>query len=740
MIHKFSLYNPFFALCILILCCSFVTASDIDFPEGCWFGYLDIDFYGGKCWIGLDIDVRSPKKIGIVYHRISGLEEFQNCKEVNYIDGQLRFKLDSESVFSLSVDLKSKSMSGILKTEDYRFPAYLEFDPAATEVKNKNRFFKEREYSYQAPKEKNDGLLCASLNSVGIDSEKIIVLMNLILDETFKNICSFLLFKDNKLVVEEYFWQRTKGGFPYYWGPEEPQNIYSATRTFTAALVGIAVDQGLIPNLQDKLLYFYPEYKSLLSSDKKEIISLDHLLSMESGFRWEQADIEGYAHLFDQIRSQAGFPILEYLFERPLSTQPGQEYLYNNELSTALGEIVARTAKMSLVDFAEKHLLGPLGISSYSWHVYPDGLASGGNGLRLRPRDMAKLGLLHVNKGIWNGIQILSNEWIDRSFSRHTKIGNVPYGYHWFLNTFFVNGQRVLAPNARGHYGQFIFVFPSLDMVCVMTSAADESHQWDQPVEMIAKYVLPAVLPSAPQSMSNKTIKVEKEVLDDYKGIYQHEKDRFGMLTRKSGHLYYKSPGDKFHRLSGISESTFYSESEDILLTLSKAHNEKNYLYTVVKEGIEEEAIKIEFYKGKEVNQTILVIPREILGLLGLILSFSGLFLFRILQAKQKEMPRLARIWEIITLLAGICIVFLILKDADILEEMLNLGTYKPGWDELIIVWSYVILTIGLILLSFRIWKSRRGTFLDRGLFTVVTVLSICLIVILLRIGLMPFP
>jgi hypothetical protein len=187
---------------------------------------------------------------------------------------------------------------------------------------------------------------------------------------------------------------------------------------------------------------------------------------------------------------------------------------------------------------------------------------------------MAKFGSLFINGGRWNSRQILSPQWIDQSFKRYTDVGDNPYGYHWWIDTFYVNGQKVLCPNARGHYGQFLFIFPSLEMVCVVTSAENENHQWDQPVDMVAKYLLPAALPPSMESFKSKAVSVQKKILEEYAGIYRHKEDRYGMVARKGISLYFKISGRIFQKLFATSTTDFHSENNNIMLVFSSRENE----------------------------------------------------------------------------------------------------------------------------------------------------------------------
>ena len=148
--------------------------------------------------------------------------------------------------------------------------------------------------------------------------------------------------------------------------------------------------------------------------------------------------------------------------------------------------------------FAEKYFWGPLGISEYDWYRHDDGTIQSGGGLRLRPRDMAKIGYLFMNDGRWKGRKVISKEWIDESTRGHITTGSHGHGYQWYRGGGIVNNTEFEAFWAWGRGGQFIFVFPTLELVAVFTSEPyDNEPGLYRPFRMLSDYILPAMLPSA---------------------------------------------------------------------------------------------------------------------------------------------------------------------------------------------------------------------------------------------------
>jgi CubicO group peptidase (beta-lactamase class C family) len=193
---------------------------------------------------------------------------------------------------------------------------------------------------------------------------------------------------------------------------------------------------------------------------------------------------------------------VRYVFERPLIAKPGAKYAYSSGITIALGEAVHQASQEKADKFAEHYLFEPLGISKYYWWSYPSGFVQTGGGLCLRPRDMAKIGQLYLNAGRWNGNQIVSEEWIKASTTNYIDAKEFPdwikadgYGYQWWLRSFKMGDRIIPSFHAAGRGGQFIFVFPDLEMVAAFTGWNDDALG-TQPFDMVERYLLPAaVLP-----------------------------------------------------------------------------------------------------------------------------------------------------------------------------------------------------------------------------------------------------
>lgn len=290
-----------------------------------------------------------------------------------------------------------------------------------------------------------------------------------------------LIVRHGYIVTEAYF-------YPYR--QRDRHNIYSCTKSFTSALVGIAIGQGHIDSLDHKVLDFFPEYTVAHDDAQKQAMTLEHLLTMTSGLDWPEFS-EPYSSLRNilmQMLRRGNW--VRFVLDRPMAAEPGTTFNYNTGASHLLSAIMKKTTGMNTSSFARKHLFDPLGISTVFWRSDPGGVTFGGGGIWMRPRDMAKLGHLYLESGVWDGQQVVPAEWIEAS------VAAPHYGYQWWI---LPDG----AYAALGYKGQRIFVMPHLDMVVVFTGALAS----DTPSLLVDTFIVPAArssepLPENPEGMA----------------------------------------------------------------------------------------------------------------------------------------------------------------------------------------------------------------------------------------------
>ncbi|MBP7765489.1 MAG: serine hydrolase [Syntrophaceae bacterium] len=349
-------------------------------------------------------------------------------------------------------------------------------------------------YQYKVPVQTNDGWPTAHMAEVNMDEKKPSRLIEKILDGTYKDVHSVLIFKNGKLVLEEYFpgFDIEKGSVDY--GREKMHVMMSVTKSFGSTLMGIAIDKGLVKGVDEYLSSFFPNYARYFNDINKKKIKLRHVLSMSAGFDW--VDLEFYGAVIDTESC------LDYIFSKSMAHEPGSTFNYNSGLSILVGKIILDNSRpLKFEEFADQYLFRPLGIKKYEWdssYVDRSGevIPRTDVGLNLYPRDMARLGYLYINKGKWNGQQIVSPQWIEEATREQVKYHTVGYGYQWWLYQYRVNDFIVKAHVADGYGGQRIIVIPDLDMVIVFTAGMYSngvSHVVNLMYSMAGEYIVAAV-------------------------------------------------------------------------------------------------------------------------------------------------------------------------------------------------------------------------------------------------------
>jgi CubicO group peptidase (beta-lactamase class C family) len=274
----------------------------------------------------------------------------------------------------------------------------------------------------------------------------------------------------------------------YYNGtnPESYNLICSATKSFTGALVGIALGEGFLRSPEQKVLDFFPEYASPGLDPRVRDISLRHLLTMSSGFRWNELSSMGE---FFRIKGQADW--IRPTLELPLSDPPGARFNYNSFGVHLLSAVVNRAARTSRMEFADRRLFGRLGIYRRIWLADPKGNSFGGADLFLRARDMAKFGQLYLQGGSWKGEPIVPADWVAESTRAHNA-GGPPHGEAYGECFWVTKAGGYEAYFAGGFGGQFIYVVPGLDLVAAIASMTDRHHEENRSI--VPRYLIPSIV------------------------------------------------------------------------------------------------------------------------------------------------------------------------------------------------------------------------------------------------------
>jgi CubicO group peptidase (beta-lactamase class C family) len=251
-------------------------------------------------------------------------------------------------------------------------------------------------------------------------------------------------------------------------------------------------------------LFSYPAYDNW--DDRKNDILLEDVLTMRLGLAWDEWSPPYTSpdnQLIRFLDTETDFS--KGLLDLPMANDPGTTFAYNTPAITSIGQAIENVGPLSLVDFGLSSVIGPLQISAVEILTTPTGLPDIGRGLFFRTRDFLKFGQLYANRGSWNGLQIVSESWVDTSTTAHISLSWSQaqdfawkldgYGYLWWTGYFEVNGQQIKAYAARGYGQQVLMVIPELELVVAVFS-----HGWDetpdqvsQVFELIARFIIPAL-------------------------------------------------------------------------------------------------------------------------------------------------------------------------------------------------------------------------------------------------------
>jgi CubicO group peptidase (beta-lactamase class C family) len=288
-----------------------------------------------------------------------------------------------------------------------------------------------------------------------------------------------LIIKDGKLVFEEYFYEYNK---------TKLHEMRSATKSIISALTGIAIDKGYIKSKTETVLSYFPEYTFKNLTDDKRRITIENLLTNQSGL---DCDVSNPKSEGNETAMNNSDDWIQFTLDLPMIDVPDGRGMYCSGNPITLGRIVEKATKMTLPDFAKQTLFKDIGIKNFKWNFKPDASSSETFcQVYLTPRDMAKFGLLYLNKGMWADKQVISKNWIEESLAKHSVIQGVNYGYLWWLKYLEVNGTRFFGKAAQGNGGQKIYIWEEQNMVTVITGGNYNSQSPSD--ELIQKYILPA--------------------------------------------------------------------------------------------------------------------------------------------------------------------------------------------------------------------------------------------------------
>ena len=294
-------------------------------------------------------------------------------------------------------------------------------------------------------------------------------------DNNHEYIRGILVATDGRVISEAYFHGAVA---------DRPQNMKSLTKSVTSALIGVAIKEGFIESVDQRVDSILPEYFEDIDlpenyygdfltdrgrvQEYRELLTVRHLLTMTSGIHsFQKSFMYGFGHVDDIVAT--------YL-RLPFSFRPGEQFQYSTAGAHVLSRIIERTSGLATREFAQRYLFDPLDIEIADWKVGPQGHALGGTGLYLTARDLTKLGQLYLDNGFIDERQVLPDGWAAESLAEQAQVfppAYISYGYLWWRKAGDPATEDYFFASGTG--GQFIFLLPEHDLMVVVTSDPDVS-------------------------------------------------------------------------------------------------------------------------------------------------------------------------------------------------------------------------------------------------------------------------
>lgn len=347
------------------------------------------------------------------------------------------------------------------------------------------------EINYIQPEQLNDGIKTGHLAEVGFDLKLVAALKK----QPFKELHSLLVYKDGLLVVEEYFHgnndfiefenniTRNSSQPPIQWHRDKKHYVASVNKALTATVTGIALDKFEI-TIDSKIASLLPtQYQPFFNGKNANTknartenmgqLSIRHLLTMQTGFEWDEWGSDDLAKLWSSKAgsSKTGSPkarqskdFAEFVLSRP-NHGPGADWQYNSAGPNLLLRGLENHLQQPIRQWAHQHFYAKLGITDYDWQSQPDGYPEGSAKMWMRPRDMLKVGITYLNKGQWQGEQVIPASWVEAVSTVQASSDAGDYSYLFWLRE--LAGHRYLSADGDG--GQYINIFPAQNLVIVMT-------------------------------------------------------------------------------------------------------------------------------------------------------------------------------------------------------------------------------------------------------------------------------
>jgi len=343
------------------------------------------------------------------------------------------------------------------------------------------------DYRYRPPADLHDGIPVGDIAASDLGDATAVRIVRGILDGTYADVHSVLLYQRGHLVMEEYF---------YGYDVARPHQLRSATKSVVSALAGIAVGRGALSGADERVLPLL-RYTAYANPDpRKAALTLGDFLTMSTGLACNDhsATSPGRETVIDDTPDW-----VKATLDLPMIDEPGRKAYYCSGGVAVVGRATENAVHMRLPDFAQAYLFGPLGIArgDWAWNYDLTNADREFSQIHLRPRDMLKLGLLYARQGRWAGRQVIPAAWVRASLAAHSQVDGTGYGYFWwrpYLNVPTANGAvQVYYNAAQGNGGQKIYLVPQYDLVAVFTAGAYNADE-APPNRIMVQVILPALI------------------------------------------------------------------------------------------------------------------------------------------------------------------------------------------------------------------------------------------------------
>jgi CubicO group peptidase (beta-lactamase class C family) len=318
-----------------------------------------------------------------------------------------------------------------------------------------------------------DGWATGTAASQGIDDASLQRTIASLLDAPL-NVHSVLVERHGNLIAEYYQGGMDRSVYALVstrrsFGPEVKQDIRSIGKSITGLLYGIALEEGKVPLPSTSVMAAYPELDDIATPEKRRI-TVNDLLNMANGLSWHEGD----GGVNDELRLFWKKDIARYELGHDVAAAPNTTFNYNGGGTAILADLIRRGTGQDVAEYARSHLFEPLGIHDWAWVADIHGRSMPFNGLRMRPRDLLKIGRLVLDHGRWQGKQVVPAPWIEQSMAPAfvTDVRDYRYGHQWWAGTVQWHGQPVQWHAGFGNGGQRLYIIPRLDMAIVTTAGA----------------------------------------------------------------------------------------------------------------------------------------------------------------------------------------------------------------------------------------------------------------------------